>query len=491
MKGKKLLSAIIAGAMILGMTVMPAFADAEKGTKANPYTFEEFNALKDVSGQELWVNVNLDISEKSTTIGNYDMSDGYVWVYDGKAAPEGYVKTGRRTAQENATAYVSTKAGATIHIMGTLKSETGYNNSNFVDFKSLYFQLPSASKIILEGMTLNGIFCITTSYTYLYNWPDGSLADGNGTVKADWDTNIWYGFPIMSDNLILDNCTVNGQWLANGPENGAMAKNITITNTIFNHHINLLNGNNSNPIWWKGQKQMENLTIKNCKIKSSRPIKIGEGGLTGNINITDNTFTMLDGNACGTTSESDSKKNAALYIDTAGVGNIDISNNTLYTAEGVHTQLLAYKGIKTKDDATVKIAQNKKADGTALTAEETINGWHTDGVWSDEIKSFVCDKVSGIEVKADAKVKNETKAYKKVSETDVATGFVSTITPAENSTLAVKKIYWTVTSDGETRRTKVFDLPQIEAQGTAQIGLVISGLYDENATAVASVLSAN
>ena len=130
-------------------------------------------------------------------------------------------------------------------------------------------------------------------------------------------------------------------------------------------------------------------------------------------------------------------------------------------------------------------------DGTALTAEETINGWHTDGVWSDEIKSFVCDKVSGIEVKADAEVKNETKAYKKVSETDVATGFVSTITPAENSTLAVKKIYWTVTSDGETRRTKVFDLPQIEAQGTAQIGLVISGLYDENATAVASVLSAN
>ena len=90
MKGKKLLAGILSAAMVLGTMALPVFADDEKGTESNPYTFDEFNNLTDISGREVWVDVDtLDISSTSTTLGNYNMSDELAWGVYGGAAPAG------------------------------------------------------------------------------------------------------------------------------------------------------------------------------------------------------------------------------------------------------------------------------------------------------------------------------------------------------------------------------------------------------------------
>lgn len=389
MKGKKLLAGVLSASMVLGTMALPVFADDEKGTESNPYTFDEFNNLTDISGREVWVDVDtLDISSTSTTLGNYNMSDELAWGVYGGTAPAGkYTKMVREEPQYNRTVWGTEKAAATVHITGNIKSESGNNDDLFVHFKSLYLQVPAASTVILESMTLNGIFNLNGNYIYHYNNPDGTQADGStpGRKNEEWGTNAWYNDPILTNKIVLNKCTVNGQWYANGN----IAENISIINTTFNHHINDAYVNNSNPIWWKNQGKMNDFVMQGSTVETSRPIKFE--GYTGNLQITDNTFKMLDGNACGTTGNSNSNKNAALYIDATNIGNVEITNNKVDTAEGVHTQLLAYKNITVKDGSTFTISDNKKADNTSLSLTEVINRWKADdnAAWTDDIVQFV------------------------------------------------------------------------------------------------------
>ncbi len=364
------------------------------GTKENPYSFEQFNALKEVKG-EVWVDIgDLDISETSATLGNYTMADELIASND---ALEGYEPNGNTVSDGNGgqlKVQVQTKEAAKIHVVGsvTAKDNNSDYNKNFTQFDTLYVVVPHKSTVIFDKVEFNGIFNINANYIYCYNRPDGTEARGES-----YYTNRWYFNPVAIENIVLDGCTVNGQWFSNGTP----AKNVTIKKTAFTHHPDTGYANNANPIWWKNVKDIESVTIENSTVISSRPIKFE--GYSGSITVANNTFNMLDGNACGTTGESDAKKNAALYLGTGTAddgttvkaGDIVVTGNKLVTEEGVHTQLIAYKGTVLKDGAELLVKGNTDANDNALSNTAVINGWHSDSAeWSAEVENFVSANAS-------------------------------------------------------------------------------------------------
>ena len=316
-------------------------------------TLAEFNALTEIPAgiKNVYVNINntsLTGYSKCTTIGNYNISDQYIWVKDGETAPEGYIATDRKNAQNNATAYRTNKDGLTVHVLGSLTAEN-YDNGNFSGFQTLCFQLPEKSTVILENMTLSGSFNISGSYTYMYNLPDGSI----GSASEGY-TNVWYGFPFVIENIKLSNCTINGQWFANGD----IAKNVEINGCTFNDYNNVGDSNWSNPIWWKNAGNT-NVTVNNCKITSTRPMKVGEGGI-GSVTVTQNTFTMLPGEKYTNDTE-DSVKNTALCFGNKISGNVIVSGNTV---DGDPTALISL--LKTDmtmpEGKTFTVSNNTVAD---------------------------------------------------------------------------------------------------------------------------------
>ena len=392
MKSKKLLTGILSAALVFSSLAFTAFADEEKGTQDNPYSLDEFNQLADVSGREIWVDAgDLDISQSSTTLGSYTMSDGYVWVKDGDTAPDGYVETPRKNAQNTATAYVSDKDGATIHLTGSIKSVSGAPDINS-GFKSLYFQLPVKSTVILEGMTIDGVFDLNGNYVYLYNWPDGSLADGTGSEpnKAEWGTSIWYGYSLSVNKIEINNCTINGSWF----HNGKSFRNVSIDNSTITSHNNTVAANNSNPIWWQNVTDMDSFSLTNSSVTTTRPIKFESGNADGlKVNVENNAFELLAGDLY-TGKDADKVKSSAVYINLTNMGSSNISGNTLKAEDGVHTQLIVLKKAVLTDESKFVISNNKKADNTALALTELINGWKTEqnAEWTDDITDFVSDE---------------------------------------------------------------------------------------------------
>ncbi len=360
---KKLLVTILALVMALGVTTM-AWADDGNGSKENPYSLDQFNALQTIPEGTTDVYVSIgDISltgaGKCATVGNYNISDQYAWVNDGATAPVGYTATNRKNAQNNATAYRTNKAGYTVHVLGTLNAEN-YSNKNFSGFQTLCFQLPEKCTVVLEDMTLHGSFNISGNYTYMYNLPDGSIGHLQNPKREGY-TNVWYGFPFMIESIKLSGCTVNGQWLGNGD----IAKSVEISNCTFNDYNNTGNANWANPIWWKNASNTD-LTITDCKVTSTRPMKVGEGGV-GNVTVADNTFTMLPGDKY-TSNDDDKVKNTALSFGPKVYGDVDISNNAV---EGSATALVSL--LKTDmtmpEGKTFQVINNKLPDGAKTTVE--------------------------------------------------------------------------------------------------------------------------
>ena len=307
--------------------------DAQAGEDTRFYSLAEFNALTEIPNGVKNVYVNIDNASitgysKCVTVGNYKISDQYMWVSDGANVPEGYTATSRRNAQNNATAYRTNKDGLTVHVLGSLTAEN-YDNSSFSGFQTLCFQLPEKSTVILENMTLNGSFNISGSYTYMYNLPNGDIGHQQNPIPEGY-TNVWYGFPFVIENIKLSNCTINGQWFANGN----VAKNVEINGCTFNDYENKT-ANWANPIWWKNASGT-NLTITNCDVTSTRPMKVGEGGI-GSVTITDNIFTMLAGDKY-TGDSGDGVKNTALCFGKKITGNVEIKGNTV---NGTPTALIS------------------------------------------------------------------------------------------------------------------------------------------------------
>ena len=79
MKGRKLLSAIIAGAMVLGTMSFPAFAESETGVEYNGITYDSFAEARDAVAQ--------DATDITYTIhGKVMLPDGYITNIVGSAA---------------------------------------------------------------------------------------------------------------------------------------------------------------------------------------------------------------------------------------------------------------------------------------------------------------------------------------------------------------------------------------------------------------------
>lgn len=327
--------------------------DAQAGEDTKFYSLAEFNALTKIPDGVKNVYVNIDNASitgysKCVTVGNYKLSDQYMWVNDGETAPEGYIATDRKNAQNNATAYRTNKDGLTVHVLGSLTAEN-YDNGGFSGFQTLCFQLPEKSTVILENMTLSGSFNISGSYTYMYNLPDGSI----GSASEGY-TNVWYGFPFVIENIKLSNCTINGQWFANGN----VAKNVEINGCTFNDYANKT-ANWANPIWWKNASGT-NLTITNCDVTSTRPMKVGEGGI-GSVTITDNIFTMLDGDKY-TKDSGDRVKNTALCFGKKITGNVEIKGNTVNNTATALISLLD-ANMAMPEGKTFTVSGNKLATG--------------------------------------------------------------------------------------------------------------------------------
>ena len=362
---KKLLATILALVMALGVTTISwATQPQNDGSEAHPYTLTEFNNLTEIPADTTDVYVNIDDisltgAGKCATVGNYKISDQYMWVHDGGTAPEGYSATARRNAQENATAYRTNKAGYTVHVLGTLTAEN-YSDGNFSGFQTLCFQLPEKCTVVLEEMTLNGSFNISGSYTYMYNLYDGSIGHLQNPIPEGY-TNIWYGFPFMIESIKLSGCTVNGQWLGNGD----IAKSVEISNCTFNDYNNTGNANWANPIWWKNASNTD-LTITDCEVTSTRPMKVGEGGV-GNVTVADNTFTMLPGDKY-TGVAGDKVKNTALSFGPEVKGDVNISNNTV---EGSATALVSLldTNMTMPEGKTFQVISNKLPDGAKTTVQ--------------------------------------------------------------------------------------------------------------------------
>ena len=299
--------------------------DANAGKDTAFYSLADFNALTALPEGVKNVYINIDNTvitgySKCVTVGNYSLSDQYIWVKNGDTVPEGFTATARRNAQDNATAYRTNKDGLTVHVLGSLTTEN-YDSDNFSGFQTLCFQLPEKSTVILENMTLNGSFNISGSYTYMYNLPNGDIGHQQKPIPASY-TNVWYGYPFVIENIKLSGCTINGQWFANGN----IAKNVEISDCTFNDYNNIGSTNWANPIWWKNASGT-NLTVARCHVTSTRPMKVGEGGI-GSVTITDNTFTMLAGDK-HTGNSADSVKNTALCFGETIKGDVVISGNAV------------------------------------------------------------------------------------------------------------------------------------------------------------------
>ncbi len=338
--------------------------DADAGEDTAFYSLDEFNALTEIPDGIKNVYVNIDNAvitgySKCVTIGNYHLSDEYAWVNDGATPPEGYTATDRRNAQNNGTAYRTNKDGLTVHVLGSLTAEN-YGNGSFSGFQTLCFQLPEKSTVILENMALNGSFNISGSYTYMYNLPDGSIGHLQNPIPAGY-TNVWYDFPFVIENIKLSNCTINGQWFANGN----VAKNVEINGCTFNDYHNTGYANWGNPIWWKNASKTD-LTITNCDIISTRPMKVGEGGI-GSVTITENAFTMLEGDKY-TKDASDQVKNTALCFGNKLFGDVTISGNTVNEGATALISLLD-ASMTMPEGKTFTVSKNELANGIPTIVE--------------------------------------------------------------------------------------------------------------------------
>ena len=119
-------------------------------------------------------------------------------------------------------------------------------------------------------------------------------------------------------------------WLQNG---GFETKSLTIKNCVFNKYDN---GNNSNPLWFTNICGGE-LTIEGNTFHATRPLTLAEQETNGvNIKVINNTFDFseYDTNSANKDGE---PKNDAIMMNTAtgGLGNVEISGNTLINANAL------------------------------------------------------------------------------------------------------------------------------------------------------------
>lgn len=409
MKGKKLLSALIAGAMTLGMAVMPAFAET------TTVSFDDFIAkVRDNNGT---YNGNGE-TIKITPVSTCNVSDCTECSNVGTKREGTVTKVNSNLAQY----FLFGKEDKTNDVDNAVLSDISISNVNF-EFVPTDFNVHAWKnwKGWSGKYTSASVPC---AQMYLQN-------SGNVTVAGcKFDKVV---FTTRKDNVI------------------DTTRKVTVKDCEFN---NIGNSYGLKDI------QAGNIEITGNKFVNCKNGIMLSGATVGNVKIEGNTFNL------------DTSK-GGYVIQVANSYNFDESSTMTVNENKFLTAAPVFK-VYNADIANIEFKGNTLAEGTLISVDGAEN------VVTVEDGKLVVN----------AKVLTKNYGAKQVEE-DSATGFITTISAASESAVGFNKIYWTVTSGGETCRTTVFDLPAIEAKGSAQIGLVIGGLNNEKATAVASVLSAD
>ena len=374
---KKVLATILALVMALGLCSISWATETQvKGTENNPYDLNEFNQLtregyknaQKASGGTLYVSVgNFTYAEGSAfALGNGVRNDTPGQNLDHSKmnayGENGYKYKGNDGANGHKVIFVG----------GIITSgATGYTNIDDIPAAAnLLLAVPAYTDVEFKGVTFNNVF----RFDYqLYTSPWSVL----GEVK-------------------FSNCKFNGLVI------GAIsAGKVTFDTCTFTDYKNTESPNNSNPIWirpsvgnWtpddnKGQgaefMALTNIKFDNCTVTSTRPVKFEYVGLWNDagatVSASGNKFEMLPGDKY-TKNEGDVDKNAAFMISLQEgkpqkCNDVNISNNTLITKDGVHQQLLAlFNGhMSLADGAKITFSNNKDSKDDLLSGTELADAW--------------------------------------------------------------------------------------------------------------------
>lgn len=219
-----------------------------------------------------------------------------------------------------------------------------------------------------------------------------------------------------------------------------------------------------------------NITIQNGTITSEKALYL----VQNYSNLTLNNV-MLDGTKLAT---------SVPYTLSNNNGDIKINNSTIIAAANgfafdvcdskYYPSTIVTVDKDSKIIGLVEISSSKATMASALKygdkTYDTVGKYY---ITADGVKAVSNNaEITGTTATADT------------TDNSKATGFLSTIAPAATGeTINASGIFWTVTGNGETRRTDIFDLSNIESSGSMTIGLIINGLNDASATAVANVLA--
>ena len=365
---KKFLSILLAILMLAVMLPVTAMAADGDGSRSNPYTLAQFNALtrqqyidaQNQLGGTMYVTVDDYSYDTNGVLGNGVRDDTVGQTPDHSKmnayGENGYLGNGNDGANGKTVVFV----GSSI-----TSNTTGYTSIDNIGTK-LLLAVPAYTNVVFSGITFNGVISIDYQ---LYTSPWSQLG------KVDFE-----------------NCTFNGIIV------GAMATQSLVFNSCrFNNYTNTTDANNSNPTWirpaygnWsagdnEGQgndfRSLTTINFTNNKVTSTRPVKferIAQWEMDTTLTATNNHFDISAQN--GDTST----KNVGMYFGANAAFDLVVEKNTksantagLYTIPADQTALPEGSTIKNTNGTDVKLTDVmvwKTTTDEKLTLDPTGNG---------------------------------------------------------------------------------------------------------------------
>ena len=302
-------------------------------------SIEEFSAV--TSLPKLIESVTIDLTgktvdlKKSPVIGNEKIADNYS------------VKKLSELSEEEKALIVEERTGSNDVILNTAKKSFTLTVKNGtmvgIDVRSLsasnagfVVKVPDGCDVLLENVTFNKAI----------------------NVSAGWNESFASTVRVHKrKNFTFKNCKFESAALIR--DGHFAAENLTFDGCSFTLFENALSGNERNPLWIQNIGKC-NVTIKNCKFETVRPIKVIENDFVGaTLTVINNEFTLSD---------DAENKNVAIYFPDKGegLGNVLIEGNTLSGG----TALIAFRGgnITLSDGAKFEVNENE-LNGALLSVE--------------------------------------------------------------------------------------------------------------------------
>ena len=309
-------------------------------------SIEEFSAV--TSLPKLIESVTIDLTgktvdlTKSPVIGNEKIADNYS------------VKKLSELSEEEKSLIVEERTGSNDVILNTAKKSFTLTVKNGtmvgIDVSSLsdsnvgfVVKVPDGCDVLLENVTFNKAI----------------------NVSAGWNESFASTVRVHKrKNFTFKNCKFESAALIR--DGHFAAENLTFDGCSFTLFENAKSDNERNPLWIQNIGKC-NVTIKNCKFETVRPIKVIENDFVGaTLTVINNEFTLSD----------DAKnKNVAIYFPDKGegLGNVLIEGNTLSGG----TALIAFRGgnITLSDGAKFEVNENE-LNGALLSVK-----WYKDTLY--------------------------------------------------------------------------------------------------------------